>query len=501
MEHATNKKEYGDFQTPSALAAECCALLREFGTAPRSLLEPTCGSGNFLNAALDTFPSVQRALGFDLKADYVAQAEAKVRAAGREQVASVQQGNFFEMAWPDVLASMPAPVLIIGNPPWVTNAALGVVGSSNLPRKSNFQGRRGLDAITGKSNFDISEWMLIRLFELAAGRDVLVAMLCKTAVARKVLLHAWKQELPVVEARLYHVDAGSHFDAAVDACFLVARFSPTASTLASCSVFGALSASTPPLQQFGYRDAQLVADLRLYHRTKAFRGNDSGYRWRSGIKHDCSRVMEFVRESDGQLRNGLGAAVDLEPEFVYPMLKSSQVASDGEPGHARWMLVTQRTPSDQTEAIKHVAPHTWQYLQEHAAYLDKRGSSIYSKRCQFAVFGIGEYSFAPWKVAISGFYKKLRFRVVGPHSGKPTVLDDTCYFLPCDTYDEAVTLERLLNSDQARDFFAARVFWDAKRPITAEILNQLQIERLADALAVKLPGRGEILSAMPSLVS
>jgi len=37
--------------------------------------------------------------------------------------------------------------------------------SENLPKKSNFQGLRGLDARTGKSNFDIAEWMLIRLIE------------------------------------------------------------------------------------------------------------------------------------------------------------------------------------------------------------------------------------------------------------------------------------------------------------------------------------------------
>ena len=34
------------------------------------------------------------------------------------------------------------------------------------------------------------------------------------------------------------------------------------------------------------------------------------------------------------------------------------------------------------------------------------------------------YTFEPWRVAISGFYKKLNFRVVGSFEGKPIVLDD-----------------------------------------------------------------------------
>ena len=37
------------------------------------------------------------------------------------------------------------------------------LASPNLPSKSNFQNRKGLDAVTGKANFDISEWMLIQL--------------------------------------------------------------------------------------------------------------------------------------------------------------------------------------------------------------------------------------------------------------------------------------------------------------------------------------------------
>ena len=36
------------------------------------------------------------------------------------------------------------------------------------PTKENFQGFSGIAARTGKSNFDISEWMLIQLKEIPA---------------------------------------------------------------------------------------------------------------------------------------------------------------------------------------------------------------------------------------------------------------------------------------------------------------------------------------------
>ncbi|MHB0978146.1 MAG: hypothetical protein ACYC1K_01950 [Minisyncoccota bacterium] len=476
---ATTKKEFGDFQTPAVLADECCRVLRELGVEPRSLFEPTCGVGNFLVAGLDAFPTVSAARAFDINADYVAQASAATKRYNHNCDVTVEQGDFFSLDWDEALSALPSPTLVLGNPPWITNAALGLMRSANLPEKTNFQGRSGFDAISGKSNFDISEWMLIRLFETMSKRNAIVAMLCKTAVARKALVHIWKNGIGVNLASVYHIDAAMHFNAAVDACLLVAKFTPEGETSTVCSVFGSLSVRQLPLQAFGYRDGQLVSDVNLYERHKSALGGASAtYRWRSGVKHDCSRVMELARQADGRFKNGHGEIVDLESEYLFPMMKSSDVARDGELRSDRWMLVTQRKPSDDTAVIELAAPRTWKYLVDHAAYLDSRGSSIYAKRSRFAVFGIGEYAFAPWKVAISGMYKKLQFRTVGPRDGRPTVLDDTCYFLACDTEDEANTLAGILNSERAQECFRAFVFWDNKRPITAEILNAIRLEEL-----------------------
>jgi hypothetical protein len=107
---------------------------------------------------------------------------------------------------------------------------------------------------------------------------------------------------------------------------------------------------------------------------------------------------------------------------------------------------------------------------------------VYRKRPRFSVFGVGDYTFAPWKVAISGFYKSLAFKVVGPVRRRPTVLDDTCYFLPCRSRAEARILADALNSPPAREFFRARIFWDAKRPIKKQVLAQLDLDALGQTL-------------------
>ena len=72
----------------------------------------------------------------------------------------------------------------------------------------------------------------------------------------------------------------------------------------------------------------LVANVELYERWKHLLGQER-YRWRSGIKHDCSRVMEMRKEETGY-RNGSGELVDLEPTFLHPMLKSSELANQAE---------------------------------------------------------------------------------------------------------------------------------------------------------------------------
>lgn len=481
------KAEYGDFQTPNELAKAVCRLLLDRGFRPTSVLEPTCGLGHFLVASIEVFPDIRRAVGMEINGDYADMARETTAKIAGDHVIEVLQGDFFNYDWTNLITSLPDPLLVIGNPPWVTNSALGSLAGSNLPRKSNFQEHRGIDAITGKSNFDISEWMLIKSLERIKERRSTLAMLCKTAVARKVLLHAWKVGIRLDRADIYRIDAVKEFDAAVDACLLVVVPCVSGRTF-DCQVHNSLTHGSPSTV-LGYRNNHLVADVTAYERLKALEGRE-WYQWRSGVKHDCSKVMEFVKEG-ALLRNGLGEIVDIEDDYLYPMLKSADVADGSEVQLRRYMLVTQRAVGENTSHIGYSAPKTWRYLEDHGAFLARRTSAIYRNKPRFSVFGVGDYSFAPWKVAISGFYKKLSFKVVGPRDGKAVVLDDTCYFLACETGEEAQLLARILNSDMAKEFFSALVFWDAKRPITVALLRRLDVLALAHAMGMgpELQGR------------
>jgi hypothetical protein len=475
MSNKAKSAEYGDFQTPESLARTVCALLARQGVRPAALLEPTCGLGRFLFAGLDQFKEVKKAIGADINADYVKRAEASLRQRQDAEKVRLVEADFFLTDWEKVVAELPEPVLVLGNLPWVTNAHLGTLGSRNLPAKSNFQNRNGLDAITGKANFDISEWMLMRLLEAMNGRHGTLAILCKSSVARKTLCHGWKKGMGLERPAIYRIDADLHFNAAVDAALLVTHFAPGARDQ-EAKVFGRLNDGDVE-SVVGYEDGMLLADLTAYHRWRHLCGEEV-IKWRSGIKHDCSRVMELSWEG-GKYRNGLGELVELEDTYLYPMLKSSHVAKGVTVQKNRLMLVTQRTVGEDTAQIQKAAPRTWEYLIAHADLLNKRRSSIYRNRPSFSVFGVGDYTFAPWKVAISGFYKKLAFATVAPINGRPVVLDDTSYFLPCQTRAQAEYIAALLKSRAAQEFYKTFVFWDTKRPITADLLCRLDLRRLA----------------------
>lgn len=474
------KAEFGDFQTPVELARQVCSFLQQEGVQPASVLEPTCGLGNFLSAAVDTFPWAECFVGFDVNPHYVKKASLSLQSNTAK--ITVSQADFFEVDWEAIISDLPEPLLIIGNPPWVTNADLTTLKSTNLPRKSNEQNLPGLAAKTGKSNFDISEWMLTHLLHKLNGRSAILAMLCKTSVARKVIANSWKHGKGNGRFSLHLIDAPAHFNAAVDACLLIYDGTQVLNKQI-CNIYDDI-AYKKLKTTFGFESGQLLANIAYYEKWQHLRGQSRHYRWRSGVKHDAAKVMELTKINN-TYQNGLGKTARLEQEYIYPMLKSSDLAQEITPSPHRWMLVPQRTTGEETAAIKYRAPQTWAYLEEYSNILDDRKSAIYKNRPRFSIFGVGSYTFKPWKVAISGLYKQLHFAVIGPYENKPVILDDTCYFIAVNNEEEARFLASMLNSETAQQFFQSFIFWDAKRPITIEILKQLDLFKLAQELEVQ----------------
>lgn len=469
-------KILGDFQTPLPLVREILATLWATGIAWDRVLEPTCGTGNFIRGLLELEHPPREIMGIELQAPYAEESRSLTdEAARRGTHLRVIRANLFEMdLGRDIQWNSQAPLLVVGNPPWVTNATLGALNGDNLPPKSNFKRLRGIDALTGASNFDIAEYIWIKLLTELVDTGATIALLCKTSVARNLLVYAHDAHLPVADAAIRRIDARQWFGAGVDACLFTLTADP-AHTDYQIRVFSSLTAASPQ-RKIGFAGLVLVSDIAQY-RSLAFLDGASPFTWRQGVKHDAASVMELVLKN-GVWKNGLGETVAIEEEYLYPLVKSSDLHPRSADRPTRAVIVPQTQVGQDTAPLQYCAPELWAYLNRHKAAFAKRKSTIYRGKAPFSIFGVGDYAFARYKVVVSGLYKRPHFVLIGPRDGKPVLCDDTCYQLAFDDVMQAALVAAALNHPLTTAFIESIVFWDAKRPITKKLLSRIDIEAL-----------------------
>ncbi len=484
-DQAISGKEYASFQTSMDLASRVCSILLKDGFRPDIVIEPTSGEGNFLLSVLKTFREIQKVIGIEIQSRYVKHSKFTLL---REFLEGAFERTHIEILHEDIFTHEFDPslldgqnrILIIGNPPWATNSDLE---GKNLPKKSNFKGTNGLDAITGRANFDISEYIILHLLrKFAAGCEGKLAFLCKTQVVKNIVQFLPATVLPVSNCRMFLFEAKKEFDASVEACLFTADLNDHNQTY-QCRVYDLEDPGTA-ISTFGWVANRFVSDVEKYKEHRVLDGR-SPLVWRSGIKHDCSKVMELRVEDNNLLYNGLGEEVSIEPDLVFPLLKSSQIKGPVIKDTKRRIIVTQSKSGRDTSYIQKRYPLLWNYLASHRILFDKRKSIIYRNSPPFSVFGIGEYSFSPYKIVISGMYKNGEFSLAVPVDGRPVMLDDSCYLLGLNDEKYASILLALLNSELTQDFLKSIAFVDAKRPYTKEVLMRIDLLQVAENIKCK----------------
>jgi len=483
-----DRAEYGDFQTNSALADMVALHLSAKGVSPKVVIEPTCGKGSFIIAALRNFKDVRNVFGIEIYRPYVWEAKFNVLEFllsdpdnSRPDI-SIVHCNVFDFNFKAIAEEhAKEEVLVIGNPPWVTNSKLGSLNSTNLPRKTNFKNHSGLDAMTGKGNFDIAEFIAMTMIETFQGLKGNLMLLVKNSVIKNIVFDQHKNRYRISDIEKHCIDSKKEFDVSVEAAlFSCALNSPPA---LDCTEFDFYNNRTAQLR-FGWKDNKFVSNIDAYILTEGLDG-ECPFVWRQGVKHDCSSVMELDRVSTcphmggGRYVNGLNEEVELEEGLVHGILKSSDLKNTVIGQTRKFTIVTQRKVGQSTGYIRAEYPLTHQYLIAHQANFDARKSSIYNNKPMFSIFGIGDYSFKPYKVAISGLYKTFHFTLVLPQDNKPVMLDDTCYMIGFDKMEFAVYALILLNSERTVQFLRSVTFPDAKRTFTKDVLMRIDLLALA----------------------
>lgn len=472
-----DRAEYGDFQTNSELSAKVALHIASKKNSPEIVIEPTCGKGNFIIASLGTFKSIKHIIGVEIYKPYVWEAKFRIvdffiknPSANKPEI-SIFHRNVFDFDFKEIAKKHSTKeVLIIGNPPWVTNSKLSSINSNNLPKKSNFKNHSGLDAMTGKGNFDIAEFITLTMIETFQNMKGNLLLLVKNSVIKNIIFEQPQNRYKISKVEKHCIDSKKEFNVSVEAALFYCKLNsfPTF----DCTEFDFYNKQPIPLK-FGWLNDKFVSNVNTYIHTREVDG-ECPFVWRQGLKHDCSTVMELDK-LNGHYVNGLNEEVKLEDGLIYGILKSSDLKNTVINQTRKFTIVTQKKVGQETKYIKTEFPKTYQYLTQHQANFDARKSSIYNNKPLFSIFGIGDYSFKPFKVAISGLYKTFYFTLILPQNNKPVMLDDTCYLIGFDKIEFAVYALILLNSDTTVQFLQSVTFPDAKRTFTKDILMRIDL--------------------------
>jgi hypothetical protein len=484
----SGRREYGDFQTPSELSDSICSYLKAEGISPDVVIEPTFGKGSFIASALKFFQKIKRIYGVEIYEPYYWQTKFAIlelfiqnSTLNRPDI-FLYLDDVFKFDFSKIESVIKnCNILILGNPPWITNSELSSLNSHNLPEKSNFKALNGLDAITGKGNFDICEYIILLMLNSFSKCKGHFAMLTKNSVIKNLIYDLPSMSYKISNIVALKIDAKQYFNASVEASLFKCDLGSNNEKMSFTCKTSLFIASESIENIFGWDGDKFVSDIILYEKNKKYDGI-SPYIWRQGIKHDCSKIMELQLVDNNKYRNGLNEELDIEEDLIFGLVKSSDLNSPVVTRPRRHVIVTQKRIGEDTSYLSIKFPKLHRYLIKNALHFEQRKSSIYRNKPPFSIFGIGDYSFKPYKVAISGLYKRSTFSLILPENNKPMMLDDTCYFLGFDTLSEAVFVWAILNSEHIQQLLATITFLDAKRPYTKDILMRLSVDKVADDL-------------------
>ena len=481
-------KDFGEYQTPILLTDQICKFLKEQNYHPDIIFEPTCGEGSFILSSIKNFPALKQISCLDVQRKNGLFLRLNLLRLSFEMNFNVNIEFYSDSIFNHKLSNKfedeingNKKILILGNPPWVTNTDLSSMNSVNLPIKTNVKTLKGIEAITGRANFDITEAILIHLSNLFSNKKCKICMLCKKSVIKNIVRDGSKLNLNISNIHSLDIDAKKEFNINASAALLVADLGSGNGTTCKVSSFY----TRENLYEFGWASKQcFVSNIELY---KKFEYIDGGhqiespkYEWRQGVKHDAIKIMVLKKEADGNVINGLNKRIEVEDELLYPFLRGSTlnkslVQKNFSPN---LVILTQKSLNEDTSIISSHYPKLWEYLLAHSDILDHRKSQIYNDRPRFSIFGIGAYAFKPFKIGISGFHKNSKFSLIFSIDSKPVMLDDTCYYLSFDNLNEAFFIWILLNSEEVKHFLNSISFLDSKRPFTKGTLMRINIQKL-----------------------
>ncbi len=208
------------------------------------------------------------------------------------------------------------------------------------------------------------------------------------------------------------------------------------------------------------------------------------YEIRHGLKHDVADVIIVDpgdRKGDKMLVRSKadGEEYEIEVDAVYPFLQPRHIGAWRIKGYTYAIIPQDKAGEDNEEKLARTLPLTYSYLTRFKDRFLSRRSRIFGKKPFYGLFGLGKYTWKPYKVCWCGLGFKPEFVVVSSANdhllGKKLLIPDgTIYFIPFDKEEEAHFVCALLNSGLVRRFLSARS-GKSKRGLSKKVVEQLAL--------------------------
>ncbi|HHW40560.1 MAG TPA: N-6 DNA methylase [Syntrophomonadaceae bacterium] len=189
-------------------------------------------------------------------------------------------------------------------------------------------------------------------------------------------------------------------------------------------------------------------------------GGANGIYWVEVTGRRPGGLVIISNVTEGARRNVHSTQAAVEPDLLYPLLRGRDVK--------RWsaipsahILMTQDPETRigiNEEFMKNRHPKTYAYLKRSETILRARRTQAIRRLMErgpfYSIFGVGKYTFAPWKVVWREVANELDAAVIGEQdvfgTKKSVVPDHTCVLVACDVREEAHYICAIINSAPAR---------------------------------------------------
>ncbi|MDI6857240.1 MAG: N-6 DNA methylase [Dehalococcoidia bacterium] len=188
----------------------------------------------------------------------------------------------------------------------------------------------------------------------------------------------------------------------------------------------------------------------------------NGVYWLNIVARRPDGLLVVSNVNEGAKRKAEAVQASVEPDLVYPLLRGRDVrAWYGVP--SLHMLVPHSTETG-WQAINEAAldsefPRAYGYLKRFQNHLLERAPYKLLRKGHpfYILFGISDYTFAPYKVVWREQGSKLSAAVVGLFDGKPVIPDHKLMLVPLDSEAEAHYVCAMLNSSPCQFVVASYV--------------------------------------------